>query len=70
MVQFWKVVDDTSPSVAATVPTAVPPDAFSTTLKLWLAVTTGTTSFWSVRLMVTVSAVEVLVPSDTVTVRV
>ena len=70
MVQFWNVVVVTSPSVAATVPTTVPPDAFSTTLKLWLAVTTGTTSFWSVRLMVAVCTDEVLVPSETVRLRV
>ena len=59
IVQFWNVVAVTSPSVAATVPTAVPLALFSATLKLWPAVTTGVTSLTSVRLTVTVWAAEV-----------
>ena len=54
IVQLWNVVAVTSPSVANTVPTAVVTALFSATLKLWPAVTTGVTSFTSVRLIVTV----------------
>ena len=59
-----------SPSVASTVPTAPEFAIFSAMLKLWEAVTTGVTSFISVILIVIVSAAEVLVPSETVTVYV
>ena len=60
------MVGDTSPSVATTVPTVVPLAVFSARLNAWPAVTTGTTSFTSVRLIVTVSAALVFTPSETV----